>query len=138
MCRARVRSNQWHTAEVYEDARAAMRQFEKAGEGALVVDAASWAAAHASRMGELSVASDLATRSLLALKSVEDDALRIEIFNRLGIFCISFLDYDRALEQLELLWPPLNDSATWIRSRGSWPTSPTVCCSFTGSGRSPT
>jgi diguanylate cyclase len=101
MCRARVRSNQWHTAEVYEDARAAMRQFEKAGEGALVVDAASWAAAHASRMGELSVASDLATRSLLALESVEDDALRIEIFNRLGIFCISFLDYDRALEQLE-------------------------------------
>jgi diguanylate cyclase (GGDEF)-like protein len=101
MCRARVRSNQWRTAEVYEDARAAMRQFEKAGEGALVVDAASWAAAHASRMGELSVASDLATRSLLALESVEDDALRIEIFNRLGIFCVSFLDYDRALEQLD-------------------------------------
>ena len=101
MCRARVRSNQWHTAEVYEDARAAMRQFEKAGEGALVVDAASWAAAHASRMGELSVASDLATRSLVALESVADDALRIEIFNRLGIFCISFLDYDRALEQLD-------------------------------------
>jgi diguanylate cyclase (GGDEF)-like protein len=101
MCRARVRSNQWHTAEVYEDTRAAMRQFEKAGEGALVVDAASWAAAHASRMGELSVASDLATRSLLALESVEDDGLRIDIFNRLGIFCISFLDYDRALEQLD-------------------------------------
>jgi diguanylate cyclase (GGDEF)-like protein len=101
MCRARVRSNQWRTALVYEDARAAMRQFEKAGEGALVVDAASWAAAHASRMGELSVASELATRSLLALESVEDDALRVDIFNRLGIFCISFLDYDRALEQLD-------------------------------------
>lgn len=100
MCRARVRSNEWRTAEVYEDARAAMRQFEKAGEVALVVDAASWAAAHASRMGELSVASDLATRSLLVLDSVEDDGLRIEIFNRLGIFCISFLDYDRALELL--------------------------------------
>ena len=51
MCRARVRSNQWHTAEVYEDARAAMRQFEKAGEGALVVDAASWAAAHLREKG---------------------------------------------------------------------------------------
>jgi diguanylate cyclase (GGDEF)-like protein len=101
MCRARVRSNQWRTAEVYEDARTAMRLFERAGEGDLVVDAASWAAAHASRLGELSVASDLATRSLLALESVEDDRLRVEIFNRLGIFCISFLDYDRAIEQFE-------------------------------------
>ena len=101
MCRARVRSNQWHTAEVYEDAREAMREFEKAGEGDLVVDAASWAAAHASRMGELSVASDLATRSLLALETVEDESLRIEIHNRLGIFCVSFLDYGRALDQLE-------------------------------------
>jgi diguanylate cyclase (GGDEF)-like protein len=101
MCRARVRSNQWRTAAVYEDAREAMRLFERAGEGDLVVDAASWAAAHASRMGELSVASELATRSLVALESVEDDRLRMEIFNRLGIFCISFLDYDRAQEQFE-------------------------------------
>jgi diguanylate cyclase (GGDEF)-like protein len=101
MCRARVRSNQWRTAAVYEDAREAMRLFERAGEGDLVVDAASWAAAHASRMGELSVASDLATRSLVALESVEDDRLRMEICNRLGIFCISFLDYDRAIEQFD-------------------------------------
>ena len=101
MCRARVRSNQWRTAAVYEDAREAMRMFERAGEGALAVDAASWAAAHASRMGELSVASELATRSLVALESVEDDRLRMEICNRLGIFCISFLDYDRAQEQFE-------------------------------------
>ena len=35
MCRARVRSNQWRTAAVYEDAREAMRQFERAGEGIL-------------------------------------------------------------------------------------------------------
>jgi diguanylate cyclase (GGDEF)-like protein len=101
MCRARVRSNQWRTAEVYEDARAAMRQFERAGEDDLVADAASWAAAHASRLGELSVASELATRSLLALESVEDDRVRLEILNRLGIFCVSFLDYDRAIEQFE-------------------------------------
>jgi diguanylate cyclase (GGDEF)-like protein len=101
MCRARVRSNQWRTAKVYEDARAAMRQFERAGEEDLAADAASWAAAHASRLGELSVASELATRSLLALESVEDDRVRLEIFNRLGIFCISFLDYDRAIEQFE-------------------------------------
>jgi tetratricopeptide (TPR) repeat protein len=31
----------------------------------------------------------------------EDERLRMEIHNRLGIFCISFLDYDRALEQLD-------------------------------------
>jgi tetratricopeptide (TPR) repeat protein len=101
MCRARVRSNQWRTAAVFEDAREAMKLFERAGEGDLVIDAASWAAAHASRLGELSVASDLATRSLLALALVEDDRLRMEIFNRLGIFCTSFLDYDRAVEYYE-------------------------------------
>ena len=52
-------------------------------------------------MGELSVASELATRSVLALETVEDDRLRVEIYNRLGIFWISFLDYDRAIEQFE-------------------------------------
>jgi tetratricopeptide (TPR) repeat protein len=101
MCRARVRSNQWRTAQVYQDTREAMRLFERAGEGDLVVDAASWAAAHASRMGEISIASELATRSLVALEVTEDERLRMEIHNRLGIFCISFLDYDRALEQLD-------------------------------------
>jgi two-component system, cell cycle response regulator len=101
MCRARVRSNQWRTAAVYEDACEAMRLFERAGEGDLAVDAASWAAAHASRMGEISVASELATRSLVALEVTEDDRLRMEIHNRLGIFCGSFLDYDRAIEQFE-------------------------------------
>jgi diguanylate cyclase (GGDEF)-like protein len=101
MCRARVRSNQWHTDAVFEDARDAMRLFEMAGEGDLVVDAASWAAAHASRMGELSVAAELATRALLGLEIVDDERLRMEIPNRLGIFCVSFLDYDRAIEQFE-------------------------------------
>jgi diguanylate cyclase (GGDEF)-like protein len=101
MCRARVRSNLWQTAAVFEDASAAMRLFELAEEPDLAVDAASWAAAHASRLGELSAASELATRSLLALESVTDDRLRVEIFNRLGIFCVSFLDYDRAIEQFE-------------------------------------
>jgi signal transduction histidine kinase/ActR/RegA family two-component response regulator len=101
MCRARLRSNQWRTAEVYEDARAAMRLFELADEPDLAVDAASWAAAHASRLGEVSAASELVTKSLLALDSVTDGRVRLEIFNRLGIFCISFLDYDRAIEQFE-------------------------------------
>jgi diguanylate cyclase (GGDEF)-like protein len=101
LCRARLRSNQWRTAAVYEDARTAMRLFELAGEQDLAVNAASWAAAHASRLGELSVASELATKSLLALESVTDGPLRVEIMNRLGIFCESFLDYDRAIEQFE-------------------------------------
>ncbi|MGZ6267330.1 MAG: diguanylate cyclase [Candidatus Limnocylindrales bacterium] len=101
MCRARVRSNQFRTTDVFDDTRAAMRLFEQAGEGELVIDAASWAAAHASRLGELSVASELATRSLLALEWVENDRLKMEIHNRLGIFCMSFLDYDRAIEQLD-------------------------------------
>jgi len=101
MCRARVRSNQWQTAEVCEDARAAMSLFELAGERDLAVDAASWAAAHASRLGELSLASDLATKSLLALDSISEDRLRADILNRLGIFCYSFLDYDRAVAQFE-------------------------------------
>jgi diguanylate cyclase (GGDEF)-like protein len=101
MCRARIRSNQWQTEATFDDAREAMRLFEMAGEGNLVVDAASWAAGHASRMGELSIAAELATRSLLALEIVDDEPLRTEIANRLGIFCVSFLDYERAIQQFE-------------------------------------
>ncbi|HYA45427.1 MAG TPA: GGDEF domain-containing protein, partial [Acidimicrobiales bacterium] len=44
---------------------------------------------------------ELATKSILGLGSVRDDSLAAEIFNRLGIFCYSFLDYDRAAEQME-------------------------------------
>ena len=102
MCRARVHSNQWRSAEVYADTRAAMELFESAGERELALDAASWAAAHASRLGELAVASELTTESILALDWVTDGRLRMETFNRLGIFCISFLDYERAIEQFEL------------------------------------
>ena len=101
MCRARVHSNQWRTAEVCDDAKAAMSLFERAGERDMAAEAASWAAAHASRLGELSLAAELATKSLLALESVTNDRLRLEIFNRLGIFCYSFLDYDRAIVQFE-------------------------------------
>ncbi len=102
MCRARVRSNEWRTAEVCADARTAMDLFDLAGEQELALDAASWAAAHASRLGELSLAAELATRCIQALDSVSDERVRMEIFNRLGIFCISFLDYRRAIEQFEL------------------------------------
>jgi len=102
MCRARVRSNQWLTREVCEDAVSAMALFEAAGDQARVLDAASLGAAHASRLGELSLASELATKSLMGLDSVQDDRLRLEITNRLGIFCYSFLDYNRAVEEFEL------------------------------------
>jgi signal transduction histidine kinase/ActR/RegA family two-component response regulator len=98
MCRARLSSNQWHTAEVVADARSAMQAFERAGEAELAVDAASLAAAHASRLGELALASELATKSILALDWVTDAKLRVEIANRLGIFCYSCLDYQRAAD----------------------------------------
>jgi diguanylate cyclase (GGDEF)-like protein len=101
MCRERVRSNQWLTREVCEDAVTAMTLFETAGAGELAIDAASLGAAYASRLGELSLASELATKSILGLDSVDDDRLRWEITNRLGIFCYSFFDYDRAIEQFE-------------------------------------
>jgi diguanylate cyclase (GGDEF)-like protein len=78
-----------------------MTLFEAAGDHARAIDAASLGAAHASRLGELSLASELATKSLIGLDSVEGDRFRLEITNRLGIFCYSFLDYDRAVEQFE-------------------------------------
>lgn len=102
MCRARVRSNQWRTGDVFEDAWAAMALYEEAGETLEAVDAASLAAAHASRLGQLSLASELAVKSILALETVSDEHLRVEVPNRLGIFCYSFLDYDRAVEQFEV------------------------------------
>ena len=102
MSRARIHSNLWRSAAVCADTRAAMELFESAGEHDRALDAASWAAAHASRLGELTVAAELTTESILALDSVTDERLRMEIFNRLGIFCVSFLDYERAIEQFEL------------------------------------
>ena len=102
MCRARVRSNQWLTREVCEDAVAAMTLFEMAGYDELAIAAASLGAAHASRLGDVSLASDLATKSVLGLDSVNDDYLRWEITNRLGIFCYSLFDYDRAVELFEV------------------------------------
>jgi diguanylate cyclase (GGDEF)-like protein len=96
-----VRSNQWLTREVCEDAVAAMTLFETAGDAELAVAAASLGAAHAARLGDVSLASDLATKSVLGLDSVNDDSLRCEITNRLGIFCYSFFDYDRAVELME-------------------------------------
>ncbi len=101
MCRARVRSNQWRTEDVFDDAREAMSLFETAGEVDLAIDAASLGAAFASRLGELALAAELATRAIIGQDAVTDDRLRAEIANRLGIFCYSFLDYERAVEQFE-------------------------------------
>jgi len=67
MCRARLRSNQWRTTDVVADAQSAFKLFERAGEEELAVEAASLASAHASRLGELSLASELATKCILAL-----------------------------------------------------------------------
>jgi diguanylate cyclase (GGDEF)-like protein len=102
LCRARVHSNQWQTAEVLRDALSAMALFEEAGHPDRALTAASLAAAFASRLGELSLATDLATKAILGVGSVTDDRIVAEITNRLAIFCYSFLDYDRAAEQMEL------------------------------------
>ncbi|MGO8723386.1 MAG: diguanylate cyclase [Acidimicrobiales bacterium] len=101
ICRARVRSFQARGLETCEDAAEAMTLFEMAGETELAVDAASLGAAHASLLGKVALASELATKSILGLDSVTDDRLRMEITNRLGIFCYYYLDYDRAVEQFE-------------------------------------
>jgi diguanylate cyclase (GGDEF)-like protein len=102
ICRARVRSFQARDLEACEDAAAAVTLFEIAGDIELAIDAASLGAAHASLIGNVSLASDLATKSILGLDSVSDDRLRMEITNRLGIFCYYYLDYDRAVELFEL------------------------------------
>jgi len=98
MCRARLHSNYWRTAEGFADTRSAMRLFERAGEDELVVDAASLASAQAARLGELTIASNLATRGILALDWLPVGRLRLDILHRLGDYCYSCLDYDRAVE----------------------------------------
>jgi diguanylate cyclase (GGDEF)-like protein len=102
MCRAEVRSNQWETREVLDDAMAAMDLYEEAGQPAAVLDAASLGAAFASRLGVLSLAVELAIKCILGMGSLEDDRVLADVANRIGIFCYSFLDYDRAVEQFEL------------------------------------
>jgi len=102
ICRARVRSFEARGLEACDDAAAAMTLFEMAGDTELAIDAASLGAAHASLLGNVSLASELATKSILGLDSVTDDRLRMEITNRLGIFCYYYLDYDRAVELFEV------------------------------------
>lgn len=102
MCRTRVRSNQWETRAVLFDALAAMELFEESGDRGRALDAASLAAGFASRLGELSLAAELATKCILGTTTLDDDAVLTEVANRLGIFCYSFLDYDRAVEQFEV------------------------------------
>jgi diguanylate cyclase (GGDEF)-like protein len=102
MCRARVHSASGRLREVVQDATAAMALFEEAGETALGVDAASFAAASAARCGQMSLAAELATKTILGLSSVADDALIIQITNDLGVLCYSFLDYERAARQCEM------------------------------------
>ncbi|MGA2529826.1 MAG: GGDEF domain-containing protein [Acidimicrobiales bacterium] len=102
ICRARVRSLELRDGEACEDASAALTLAELAGDSELAIDAASLGAAHASRLGNASLASELATKSVLALDFVNDDRLRTEVTNRLGIFCYYYLDYERAVELFEI------------------------------------
>jgi diguanylate cyclase (GGDEF)-like protein len=102
MCRTRVRSSRWQTREVLQDALAAMSLFEEAGDAEGALEAASLGAAFASRLGEMSLAAELATSCILSMGFIAEDAVLAEVANRLGIFCYSFLDYDRAIEQFEV------------------------------------
>ena len=101
LCRARVRTNRWQTREVLEDALTAMSLFEQAGDVDGTLDAASLGAGWASRLGQLSLAAELATRCIVRLGDVVDDSLVVEVTNRLGVFCYSFMDYARAVVQFE-------------------------------------
>jgi tetratricopeptide (TPR) repeat protein len=80
---------------------AAMSLFEEAGEPDRALEAASLGAGFASRLGEISLAAELAAMCIPGMGSL-DDSLVAEVANRLGIFCYSFLDYDRAIEQFEV------------------------------------
>jgi diguanylate cyclase (GGDEF)-like protein len=102
MCRARLHANQWETRKLVADALQAMELFDEAGEAAGALDAASVAAAHAACLGELSLASDLAMTCIMGLDAVEDDHLQCDVANRLAIFCHSFRNFDRAVEQFEV------------------------------------
>ncbi|HTV12503.1 MAG TPA: GGDEF domain-containing protein [Acidimicrobiales bacterium] len=102
MSRARVHANQWATRELVADALGAMDEFEQAGDRGGQLDAASVAAAHAACLGELSLASELAMSCVVGLRGLPDDVLRAEVTNRLGIFCYSFRDFDRSVEQFEM------------------------------------
>jgi diguanylate cyclase (GGDEF)-like protein len=102
MCRAQVRSNQWETRDVVDDALVALGLYEQGGIEEAVTDAASMAASYASRVGELSLAVEMAVRCIIGIGSLKDDRHACDIANRLGIFCYSFLDYDRAVGQMEV------------------------------------
>ena len=101
LCRARVRTNRWQTREVLEDALAALALFEQAGDVDGTLDAASLGAGWAARLGQLSLAAELASKCIVGLGDVVDESLVVEVANRLGVFCYSFMDYDRAVEQFE-------------------------------------
>jgi len=96
-----VRTNRWQTREVLADALSAMALSEQAGDVDGTLDAASLAAGWASRLGQLSLAAELATKCIVSLGEVLDDSLVVEVANRLGVFCYSFMDYARAVEQFE-------------------------------------
>jgi len=102
MCRSHLHANQWETRKVVADALAAMQQFEEAGDAEGALDAASVCAGYSARLGDLSLASELATRCIVGLSLLTDDALRAEVTNRLGMFCLWFRDYDLAIEQFEV------------------------------------
>jgi len=79
----------------------------------------------------------LATKSILGLDTVTDGRLLTEIANRLGIFCYSFLDYDRAVELFEVSLAAAERTGDAEKIHRQLTTLPTRCCSPSGSASYP-
>ena len=99
MTRATLYSRWWKTREVVEDAVVATNLFEQVGETGRALDAASLAAGFAARIGELSLAAELAAKCLSAGEPL-DDGNTARVTTQLAVFCCELFDYDRAVEQL--------------------------------------
>ena len=88
--------------EALKDAMAALGYFDQAGEAERAADAASLAAVCAGQVGLLSLGAELAARSIVALRELQDDSLVATIAFRMGVFQWLSLDYARASEHFEL------------------------------------
>ena len=60
--------------------------FDRAGEAERAADAASLAAVCAGQLGLLSLGAELAARSVVALRELQDDSLIATVAFRMGVF----------------------------------------------------
>ncbi|HXW78732.1 MAG TPA: hypothetical protein VEJ84_04495, partial [Acidimicrobiales bacterium] len=96
--RAMLYARWWKSREAVDDAVFAASLFDQAGDVSASLEAASLAASYAARTGQLSLATDLATKCWSAAVPL-DDASAGRVAHRLGIFCQELFDNDRAAAQ---------------------------------------